>query len=220
MGRFSTIGADSPQASVAARWRAVGDGGDRFGLALGAASGFPVAPEMIVLARDLSGHYADLLDGAPDGAFDEPGVRLRGCLERGCTAGELFELQAALEVVLLAEVVEIDADAFGLLQARMASHEALRSGERAIVLAGVSRPAADETVVEPLVAAQLGPTLSARECAVLSLLGEGLRNGEIAAQLILSPETVRTYAQRAMDKLGATTRTQAVVMAIRRGEIG
>lgn len=219
MGRSSTIGADSPQASVAARWRAIGDGGDRLSLALGAASGVAVAPEMIVLARELSGHYADLLDGASVGASAEPGVRLRGCMERGYTAGELFELQAALEVVLLAEVVEIDADAFGLLQARMASHEALRSGERAIVLAGVSRPATHEAIVEPLVGLRPGPALSARECAVLSLLGEGLRNGEIAAQLILSPETVRTYAQRAMDKLGATTRTQAVVMAIRLGEI-
>jgi DNA-binding CsgD family transcriptional regulator len=216
---FSTIGADSPQASIAAQWRAIGGGGDRFSLALGAASGCPVSPAMVVLARQLSGHYADILDGGPAGTSTEPGVCLRRCLERGHTASELFELHTALEVVLLAEVVESDADAVGLLQARMDSHEALRSGERVLVLAGVFRPAANETVVKPLVRLPSGPTLSGRERAVLSLLGEGLRNSEIAAQLILSPETVRTYAQRAMDKLGATTRTQAVVTAIRLGEI-
>jgi DNA-binding NarL/FixJ family response regulator len=90
---------------------------------------------------------------------------------------------------------------------------------RAIVLAGVSRPGTHEAIVEPLAGLERAPTLSGRECAVLSLLAEGLRNGEIAAQLVLSPETVRTYAQRAMDKLGATNRTQAVVMALRLGEI-
>lgn len=62
--------------------------------------------------------------------------------------------------------------------------------------------------------------LSAREREVLGLLAEGLSGAAIAEQLVLSPETVRTHVRNAMDKLGASTRSQAVVVALERGEIG
>ncbi len=41
----------------------------------------------------------------------------------------------------------------------------------------------------------------------------------IAQQLVLSPETVRTHVRNAMEKLAATTRSQAVALALERGEI-
>jgi DNA-binding NarL/FixJ family response regulator len=44
--------------------------------------------------------------------------------------------------------------------------------------------------------------------------------GEIGAGLFLSPDTVRAHAQRAMTKLGARTRTQAVAVALREAVIG
>jgi hypothetical protein len=55
---------------------------------------------------------------------------------------------------------------------------------------------------------------------VLGLLAEGLSGAAIAERLVLSPETVRTHVRNAMDKLGASTRSQAVVVALERGEIG
>jgi DNA-binding CsgD family transcriptional regulator len=61
--------------------------------------------------------------------------------------------------------------------------------------------------------------LSDRERAVLSLFADGLGNAEISRRLTLSTETVRTYAQRAMGKLGATTKAQAVAVALRSGVI-
>lgn len=57
--------------------------------------------------------------------------------------------------------------------------------------------------------------LTQREREVLRLLAEGLHNDEIGRRLFISPETVRTHIGKAMDKLGAETRTQAVAMAIR-----
>jgi DNA-binding CsgD family transcriptional regulator len=63
-----------------------------------------------------------------------------------------------------------------------------------------------------------GP-LSNREREVFALLAEGLSGAEIAERLVLSPETVRTHIRNAMGKLGASTRSQAVVMALGRREI-
>lgn len=63
-----------------------------------------------------------------------------------------------------------------------------------------------------------GP-LSNREREVFSLLADGLSGAEIAERLVLSPETVRTHIRNAMAKLGASTRSHAVAIALRRGEL-
>ena len=53
----------------------------------------------------------------------------------------------------------------------------------------------------------------------LRLLSEGLSNEEIGKRLFISPETVRTHVRKAMDKLNADTRTQAVATALRQSLI-
>jgi len=65
-----------------------------------------------------------------------------------------------------------------------------------------------------------GKTLSTRESEILGLLARGLTGEEIAQRLVLSPETVRTHVRNAMGKLEARTRTEAVVKALEREEIG
>lgn len=57
--------------------------------------------------------------------------------------------------------------------------------------------------------------LSPREREILGLLADGLTGAEIARQLFLSSETVRTHVRNATQKLGARTRTQAVAIAVR-----
>ena len=47
-----------------------------------------------------------------------------------------------------------------------------------------------------------------------------MSGAQIAAKLVLSPETVRTHIRNAMGKLGASTRPQAVALALQRQEIG
>ncbi|QFY09948.1 response regulator [Nonomuraea phyllanthi] len=59
--------------------------------------------------------------------------------------------------------------------------------------------------------------LTEREREVLALVGQGLSNHEIGAQLFLSPATVRTHVSRAMTKLGARDRAQLVVIAYQTG---
>ncbi|HWE80926.1 MAG TPA: helix-turn-helix transcriptional regulator [Gaiellaceae bacterium] len=58
--------------------------------------------------------------------------------------------------------------------------------------------------------------LTGREREVLSLLAQGLQLEEIAQQLEIGLETVRTHVRHAAQRLGAANRTHAVAIAIRR----
>ncbi|MPZ61286.1 MAG: response regulator [Propionibacteriales bacterium] len=59
--------------------------------------------------------------------------------------------------------------------------------------------------------------LTQREREVLALVGQGLNNDEIGAELFLSPATARTHVSHAMGKLGARDRAQLVVIAYQTG---
>jgi DNA-binding NarL/FixJ family response regulator len=61
--------------------------------------------------------------------------------------------------------------------------------------------------------------LTAREIDVLRQVAGGNRNRDIAEKLFISEETVKVHVKHLMEKLGATDRTQAVTIAVRRGII-
>jgi DNA-binding NarL/FixJ family response regulator len=61
--------------------------------------------------------------------------------------------------------------------------------------------------------------LTVREVEVLRHVAEGNRNREIGVKLFISEETVKVHLKHIMDKLGASDRTQAVAIAVRRGII-
>lgn len=62
--------------------------------------------------------------------------------------------------------------------------------------------------------------LSTRETEVLQLTAMGFTGREIAERLSLSPKTVDTYRQRAMSKLGLTSRSELVRFALQAGLLG
>ena len=80
--------------------------------------------------------------------------------------------------------------------------------------------------VTPLLAVDAGARrltlLSPREREVLGLLADGYQGPEIADQLFLSLETVRTHIRNGVNKLGARTRVQAAAMVARErdGSVG
>jgi DNA-binding NarL/FixJ family response regulator len=59
--------------------------------------------------------------------------------------------------------------------------------------------------------------LSDREQEVLSLMAEGHNNSEIARQLYVSPNTVKTHVRGILNKLGVKNRIQAAILAVRYG---
>jgi DNA-binding NarL/FixJ family response regulator len=59
--------------------------------------------------------------------------------------------------------------------------------------------------------------LTAREREVLTLVGQGLSNAEIAQRLVLSPLTAKTHVARLFTKLAARDRAQLVVLAYETG---
>lgn len=64
-----------------------------------------------------------------------------------------------------------------------------------------------------------GKALTDREREVLRLVALGRSGAEIGQQLGISAETVRVHVRNAMRKLGASTRAQAIGIAISTGEI-
>jgi DNA-binding NarL/FixJ family response regulator len=114
--------------------------------------------------------------------------------------------------------------------------EALDAGARGFLLKeapisdivrAVEMVASGQTYVDPGLAGVLASSdaaaratkLTQREREVLRALADGLTNEEIGKELSISPETVRTHVRKAMDKLDADTRTQAVAIALRQSLI-
>jgi len=81
-------------------------------------------------------------------------------------------------------------------------------GKEVLVPAGASAPFAPNTARQQAQQQALG--ITARELEILTLVARGLSNREIATQLFVSENTVKTHCARAFDKLGAARRTQAV----------
>jgi len=78
--------------------------------------------------------------------------------------------------------------------------------------------------ITPQLAAQLAEHLSdedltAREIEVLGQIAGGNRNRDIAEKLFITEETVKVHIKHIMEKLGASDRTQAVAIGVRRGII-
>jgi two-component system NarL family response regulator len=108
---------------------------------------------------------------------------------------------------------------------------ALKAGAKAYVLKDISADGliecihdvlAGKTYLAPAAAAKLaeGVTrvqLTPRELATLRLIADGKANKEIASELGISERTVKTHLGHLFEKLGVTSRTEAVKIATRRG---
>ncbi|HEU5101464.1 MAG TPA: response regulator transcription factor [Roseiflexaceae bacterium] len=131
---------------------------------------------------------------------------------------------------------ELSPDAHILVLTTYATDEfifkALRAGARGYLLKDASvddllgairSVHAGQTLLAPAVAARLvvgvstgaPEALTPRELEVLTLLGQGRSNIEIASMLSIAPRTAKVHVQNILSKLGATNRTEAVSIAVK-----
>lgn len=110
-------------------------------------------------------------------------------------------------------------------------HRALEAGARGYMLKSMPPKQLVEAIrqvhkgkkhIPPEIAARLAEhlsdeSLSEREIEVLRHVAGGNRNREIAEMLFISEETVKVHIKHIMEKLGASDRTEAVSIAVRRG---
>lgn len=79
------------------------------------------------------------------------------------------------------------------------------------------RPYVSPTVGRKLVERMNNPVLSEREIDVLRLIAQGLSNQDIGSALNIGESTVKSHVTRILNKLGVSDRTQAVIVAVKRG---
>ncbi|MBX6385695.1 MAG: response regulator transcription factor [Microbispora sp.] len=134
--------------------------------------------------------------------------------------------------VLVVTTFNLDEYVYEALRAG-ASGFLLKDAPPAQLLHGIRTVASGAALLDPEVTRQLvgryaarirpaestpdDSALTPRELEVLRLIAEGLSNSEIAATLVISQETVKTYVSRILTKLNLRDRVQAVVYAYRNG---
>jgi DNA-binding CsgD family transcriptional regulator len=89
--------------------------------------------------------------------------------------------------------------------------ESVAGGRRAVY---ALTPAGEKPLDTDAQAGQRSDSLTAREAQVVQLIAGGLDTSEIAATLLVSPNTVRSHVRNAMSKLGARTRAQLVAQVL------
>jgi DNA-binding NarL/FixJ family response regulator len=144
------------------------------------------------------------------------GIEVARRLSRSAPETAVILYTAFGDRALLIEAMDAGARGFVLKEAPLAE-----------VVRAVQLVAAGRTYVDPVLAGVLSSSaatekmskLTQRERDVLRLLADGLSNEEIGKALFISPETVRTHVRKAMAKLDADTRTQAVATALRQSLI-
>jgi DNA-binding NarL/FixJ family response regulator len=212
-----TVALADDQALVRAGFRALLDGEDDMAVVAEAADG----EQAVALARE---HRPDVV------LMD---VRMPRTDGLRATARLTADPTLSGTRVIVLTTFELDEYVFGALRAG-ASGFLLKDMEPAELLDAVRIVAAGDALLAPrhtrrlieaFVAQGAAPAaddgelaaLTAREREVLTLVGQGLSNAEIAERLVLSPLTAKTHVARLFTKLGARDRAQLVVLAYESG---
>jgi DNA-binding NarL/FixJ family response regulator len=182
-----------------------------------------------LLERELEGVEVSTAD-SPDAAMRESGGQRPDVvvIDLRRVSGEVQDTISALQESLGSPIVVFTADGGPRMLA-----EALKAGVKGYVrkdsppedlIRAIQAARSGEFYVDPALSSSLlleegERTLTARQREILQMLADGMHTEEVARQLGLSTETVRTHTKRILAKLQAGTRTQAVAIGIRSGLI-
>jgi DNA-binding NarL/FixJ family response regulator len=186
--------------------------------------------EIVGEAADGAAAVAAALAGRPDVVVMD--IRMPGVDGIAATAAIRAEPSLAATRVLVLTTFEDEENVIGALRAgasgflgkgadpddivravrtvRLGDQLLSASATRALIRRSLDGPA-------PRPPAALPDDLTEREREILALVGRGLSNDEIAAELVISPATAKTHVNRAMAKLGAHDRAQLVIAAYESG---
>ena len=139
----------------------------------------------------------------------------------GIDAMIAIRAKAPTAKVIILTTFEGDAEVNRALKAGAAGY-LLKTMPRKQIVDSMRLIYAGKRRIDPGIAASLAEhmgqeTLSLREIKLLKQVAEGSRNKEIGAHLTLSEETSKSHMKNILEKLGASDRTQAVSIAVRRG---
>ena len=135
-------------------------------------------------------------------------------IRKQCPSAQVIALTSFKDEILVKSALQAGAISY-LLKGVSASELA-----QAIRAAHAGRPTISAEATEALIQAasqdvMLGPDLTEREHEVLLLMVEGLNNTQIANRLTVSPSTIKSHVSSILAKLGVTSRTEAVALALR-----
>jgi NarL family two-component system response regulator LiaR len=152
-------------------------------------------------------------------------------LMNGIEATKEIKRIAPQTAILVLTAYDDDEYVFAILEAGAAGY-LLKNARGSEVIDAVRRVHEGESVLHPAIAKKLlqrfsadhssttagvGESLTERELSVLRLAGQGLSNREIADSLVVSPRTVQSHMANIFGKLGVGSRTEAVLLGLKRG---
>ena len=126
------------------------------------------------------------------------------------------EWRIALEQEEFSGVAELKRDDGSTVKVQLAGHPETLTGRRYVLAVVLSHTRSRR---RDLPGAATSETLSDREREVVRLVGEGQTGPEIADELQIAHNTVRTHAFNAMTKLGARSRAHLVAKALGEGHL-
>lgn len=167
------------------------------------------------------------IDSGGSSSDAEPDVVLADLDDEGMATSSLGHFESGLPTILLAPAGVTGMDdplrqgirallPRDLNESRLvAAIEAVAAG-LGVFMPGDAEPLAPEPLTKPA-AAMLVEPLTPRELEILRAMADGLGNKEIASHFNISENTVKFHVASVMSKLGAGSRTEAVILGIRHG---
>ncbi len=149
----------------------------------------------------------DLIMPRMDGVVATQKIR-EACPQTQVVALTSFSDEEHIQAVL-------QAGAIGYLMKDISGDELAGAIRRAYLGESTLSPKAAQVLIQATTRPpSLGHDLTERERDVLALMVEGLNNREIGQQLVISSSTVKNHVSSILSKMGTTSRTQAVALAV------
>ncbi len=158
---------------------------------------------------EVNGAYAQLLGYRPSELIGRPIYELRA--DGSAVSAERWH--AALRQKQFSGTIELLRADAGRVTVDFAGHPEVVTGRQLVLFVGLraaraARPREDDAP------ASTRPDLSGRELEVVKLLALGFNGPEVADELRIAHNTVRTHTRNAMTKVGARSRAQLVAMSL------